>query len=231
MTQAPLIDIQHLTRSYPRSQKLIFDNFSMQLHTGEFCFLVGKSGSGKTTLVKFLMRQLNPPKKMIFFNKEDVARFTSTEVQSYRSRIGVVFQDFKLIDWMTVSDNISYPLRIHGKTLASEQQHSDHLLKLLWLEGRKDAYPPQLSGWERQRVAIARALVMHPKFIIADEPTGNIDDEAAYQIADTFIELHKEGYTVLFITHDRELQKYIESRTIARTILLDTQTESNQKNS
>lgn len=77
------------------------------------------------------MRQLNPPKKMIFFNKEDVARFTSTEVQSYRSRIGVVFQDFKLIDWMTVSDNISYPLRIHGKTLASEQQHSDHLLKLL----------------------------------------------------------------------------------------------------
>jgi cell division transport system ATP-binding protein len=110
----PLIDMQHLTWTYPDAISPIFENFSMKLEQGEFCFLVGKSGAGKTTLVKFLLRQLRPPTKMIFFNKEDIARFSRAEVQTYRSRIGVVFQDFKLIDWMTVEENIAFPLTIHG---------------------------------------------------------------------------------------------------------------------
>ena len=131
MTQAPLIDIQHLTWQYPREEQLIFDNFSMKLHQGEFCFLTGKSGSGKTTLVKFLLRQLTPPTKMVFFNKEDVARFSRREVQAYRSRIGVVFQDFKLIDWMTVGENITFPLSIHGQKKEEVQAHIDHLIQLL----------------------------------------------------------------------------------------------------
>jgi cell division transport system ATP-binding protein len=146
MTVAPLIDIQHLTWQYPREDQLIFDNFSLKLHQGEFCFLTGKSGAGKTTLVKFLLRQLTPPTKMIFFNKEDIARFSRTEVQAYRSRIGVVFQDFKLIDWMTVGENIMFPLTIHGQRKEEYQAHIDHLMHLLGLGHREQAYPAQLSG-------------------------------------------------------------------------------------
>lgn len=157
---------------------------------------------------------------MIFFNKEDVARFTRQEVQAYRSRIWVVFQDFKLIDRMTVYENITFPLSIHGQKKVDHQDHITHLIELLWLGHRVQAYPAQLSGGERQRVAIARALVMHPKLIIADEPTGNIDDEAAQHIADKFVALHQEWYTILFITHDRQLQTYIEQRTKTRIIHL-----------
>lgn len=218
-----LIDIQHLTWHYPDDQQLIFNNFSLQVHTGDFCFLVGKSGSGKTTLVKFLMRQLTPPIKMIFFNKEDIARFSRTEVQAYRSRVGVVFQDFKLIDWMTVRENIIYPLKLHQQGIGPATDYLNHLLELLKLTHRKHAYPAQLSWGERQRVAIARALVLHPKFVIADEPTWNIDDEAARVIADTFIKLHQEGNTILFITHDRNLQAYISSQTATRQVSIDQQ--------
>ena len=217
----PLIDMQHLTWTYPDATTPIFDNFSMKLEQGEFCFLVGKSGAGKTTLVKFLLRQLRPPTKMIFFNKEDIARFSRGEVQSYRSRIGVVFQDFKLIDWMTVEENIAFPLTIHGIQWVEHETHKKHLVEMLWLWDRLKAFPPALSGWERQRVAIARALILSPKLLIADEPTGNIDDESARQIADKFVQLHKEWYTILFITHDRELKSYIETQTVTRTVQLE----------
>lgn len=203
----------------------------MQVHQGEFCFLVWKSGSGKTTLVKFLLRELTPPTKMLFFNKEDIARFGRKEVQAYRSRIGVVFQDFKLIDWMTVEENILFPLVVHGLQSEAYIAHKEHLLDLLGLTHREKAYPAQLSGGERQRVAIARALIMHPKLIIADEPTGNIDDEAAQQIADKFIALHQEGYTILFITHDRGLQQYIEQQTITRVIYLWEESKEPEKKS
>jgi cell division transport system ATP-binding protein len=127
----PLIDMQHLTWTYPDATSPIFDNFSMKLEQGEFCFLVGKSGAGKTTLVKFLLRQLRPPTKMIFFNKEDIARFSRSEVQAYRSRIGVVFQDFKLIDWMTVEENILFPVTIHESTTQSYNEHKKHLIEML----------------------------------------------------------------------------------------------------
>ena len=221
MPQASLIDIQHLTWHYPDGTQLIFDNFSLQVHSGDFCFLVGESGAGKTTLVKFLIRQLTPPTKTIFFNKEDIARFTSNEVQGYRSRIGVVFQDFKLIDRMTVWENITYPLKLHRQDPKQEEAYLHHLMELLNLTHRKDAYPAQLSWWERQRVAIARSLVLHPKFVIADEPTWNIDDEAARVIADTFIKLHQEENTILFITHDHNLQEYIGEQTKTRQVSID----------
>lgn len=216
----PLIDIQHLTWTYPDAKKPLFADFTMKVEQGEFCFLVGKSGAGKTTLVKFLLRQLTPPTKMIFFNKEDIARFSRREVQAYRSRIGVVFQDFKLIDWMTVEENILFPVTIHASPSESYRTHMDHLITMLWLQDRLRAFPPQLSGWERQRAAIARALILSPKLLIADEPTGNIDDESARQIADKFVQLHKEWYTILFITHDSELKSYIEQQTTTRTVQL-----------
>lgn len=122
---------------------------------------------------------------------------------------------------MTVEENILFPVTIHEPTTQSYNEHKHHLIEMLWLHDRLHAFPPQLSGGERQRAAIARALILSPKLLIADEPTGNIDDESARQIADKFVQLHQEWWTILFITHDRELKTYIEQKTTTRTVQLE----------
>gem|GEM_PF-2052583 len=123
-----LIDIQSLTWGYTDSPSLVFDHFDFQLHRDDFCFVIGKSGIGKTTLVKFLMRELMPPKKMVFFKQEDLARLTTAEVQRYRRRIGVVFQDYKLIPHKTAYENIIYPLQVMGEDIS---QHHEYVIELL----------------------------------------------------------------------------------------------------
>jgi cell division transport system ATP-binding protein len=207
---SPIIEIHNLTWSYPWSSQLIFDNFSFELDQGDFCFLVGKSGSGKTTLVKFLLRQLVPPLKTIFYHKEDIARFSSDEVQNYRRNLGVVFQDYKLIETMTVWENITYPLIIDNIDPIEKYEFLEGILKIVWLSEKQHIPCQLLSGWEKQRVSIARSLASDPAFIIADEPTGNLDRDNSKQIADSMITLHKQGHTILFITHDQKLIEYIK---------------------
>lgn len=205
----PLIEVSALTWWYPGAHQLIFDDFHFTLQQGDFCFLVGKSGTGKTTLVKFLLRQLVPPLKTIFYNKEDIARFGADEVQTYRRNLGVVFQDFKLIETMTVRENVIYPLLIDGTDPLEKIQYLDSIMKMLGLFEKKQVPCKLLSWWEKQRVSIARALASDPKFIIADEPTGNLDRENSQAIADALIDLHKQGHTILLITHDQRLVDYI----------------------
>ncbi len=205
----PLIEINWLTRWYPDTDQLIFNNFHFTLEKGDFCFLIGKSGTGKTTLVKFLLRQLVPPLKTIFYNKEDIARFDSDEVQDYRRNLGVVFQDFKLIETMTVRENVTYPLLIDGTDPVEKIAYLEHILKTLGLSDKKQTVCNLLSWGEKQRVSIARALASDPKFIIADEPTGNLDRENSQAIADALIHLHEQGHTILLITHDQRLTDYI----------------------
>jgi len=210
--KTPLIEIENLTRWYPDSPSMIFKKFNFKLWPGEFVFIVGKSGVGKTTLVKFIIRQLRPPRKTIFFNKEDISRFSDKEVQKYRRQIGVIFQDFKLVDWKTVFENIAYPLEIFGFPKDKIKDKVNKLLYKLQLMDKKDELIPKLSWWEKQRVAIARALVHNPKFIIADEPTWNLDWEASKKIADILIELNKSWHTILFITHDLALLDYVKNK-------------------
>ncbi len=207
---SPLIDIQWLTRAYPGTTKNIFSHLFLSINKDDFCFVVGKSGIGKTTLVKFLIRQLQPPMRMIYHKKEDIARFTPWEVQRYRKRIGVIYQDYKLIDRKNVADNIAYPLEIAGIEKSLRTSKVAIIAEQLWLTDKLTTGIHQLSWGEKQRVAIARALVNDPEFIIADEATGNLDREASQKIADTLIGLNRAGNTIVCITHDRELIAYVQ---------------------
>lgn len=212
MKNDSLIQIQDLSRWYPDSPSLVFDHFDFELNKDDFCFVIGKSGIGKTTLVKFLMRELTPPKKMIFFKQEDLARLSTAEVQRYRRKIGVIFQDYKLIPHKTAYENIIYPLQIMGEDISKHHAYVVELLQQVWLAHQWDTLVDHMSGWEKQRVAIARSLVTKPEFVIADEPTGNLDWKTSTKIADMLVELNRKGNTILFITHDQRLIEYINDQ-------------------
>lgn len=207
-----IIEVHNLTRGYPRSERLIFDNFNFDLKQWDFCFLVGSSGSGKTTLVKFLLRQLNPPLKTIFYHKEDIARFWTKEVQRYRRNLGVVFQDYKLIETMSVWENVTYPLVVDNIDPVDRYDQLEYILKIVWLSDKKHMRCNLLSGGEKQRVGIARSLATEPAFIIADEPTGNLDRDNSISIVNNLITLHDHGHTILFITHDQRLIEYVKGK-------------------
>ncbi len=210
--KTPLIRIQWLDWAYPKAPNKTLNDVNFELTQGSFCFVVGKSGVGKTTLTKFILRQLTPPKGTIFHHRDDVARYSSSEVQAYRRKIWVVFQDCKLLDWKTVRENILYPLEIDGVAKNTQEEKLQEVLTLLDLSDNADKFPPALSWWEKQRVAIARALIRNPEFLVADEPTWNIDHEASRMIADTCININKQGTTILFITHDLSLIEYVQKK-------------------
>ncbi len=210
--QTPLIEIENLLWWYEKTHNYIFNKFNFKLFEWDFVVLLWKSWSWKTTMVKFLIRQLKPPKKSIFFKKEDIARFSNREVQKYRRNIGVIFQDFKLVDWKTVYENIAYNLEMRGEKKNKIEEKVNEVLYKVWLFDKKDEKIPKLSWWEKQRVAIARALVSNPQFIIADEPTWNLDMKNAKQIADLLIDLNNQWNTVLFITHDMTLVNYLKNK-------------------
>ena len=215
-----LIDIHGLKRSYPKATTPIFDGFDLTIEKDDFCFIVGHSGVGKTTLVKFLIRQLCPPKRMIFHKKEDIARFSGDEVQAYRRNIGVVHQDFKLIARKNVAENIEYPLEIARVSKKEREKKVDKILHLLDLQKKKKTKTHLLSWGEKQRVAIGRALINEPEFIIADEPTGNLDRESSKKIADTLIQLNKQWNTIVLITHNHQLIDYVNKHHHTKIIKL-----------
>lgn len=181
---------------------------------------MGKSGVGKTTLVKFLMRQLVPPRRTIFHGKDDISRYSAREVQSYRRDIWVVFQDFKLVDRKTAEQNLRYPLEISDLPGREAKERTWLMIQRLWLHSQRTHLAPTLSGWEKQRVAIWRALINEPEFIIADEPTGNLDRESSTMIADLLIESNVIGNTIVFITHDQELVKYVQAKHTVKVVEL-----------
>lgn len=173
---------------------------------------MGKSGVWKTTLVKFLMRQLVPPRRTVFHGKDDISRYSAREVQAYRRDIWVVFQDFKLVDRKTAEQNLRYPLEISDVTKREAKDRAWLMIERLGLWSQRSHLAPTLSGWEKQRVAIWRALINKPEFIIADEPTGNLDRASSKMIADLLIESNGLWNTILFITHDQELVKYVQGK-------------------
>lgn len=215
-----LVEIQWLTRGYEKSPSLIFDKFNFKIYKNDFYFILWRSWVGKTTLSKFLIRHLKPPKKMIFYKKEDIARFTDAEAQRYRRKIWVIYQDFKLIDRKTVQQNIAYPLELVWEDPLKIEKKVNDILYKMELMDKRDEKIPYLSWWEKQRVAIARALVAKPEFIIADEPTWNLDQDTSKRIADILIDINREWNTVLFITHDMELLEYIKTKISIKLVKL-----------
>lgn len=206
-----LINVTGLTRGY-NEHKPLFQDLQFGLEKGDFCFIMWPSGAGKTTLIKILTRQISPARGTVFYKNEDLSRFTDDEVQQYRRKIGIIFQDYKLIPDKTVAENVLYPLEMNHVDHEIAEQKLAEVLERVHMSHKKYEKAYALSGGEKQKVAIARALITNPEFIIADEPTGNLDWEASKMIADLLIEAHNAGNTILFITHSTQLMQYVQEK-------------------
>jgi cell division transport system ATP-binding protein len=185
----------------------ILKDVTFRLDPGAFCFLTGASGAGKTSLMRLLFMALKPTRGLISVFGQDVATLRRAELPALRRRIGVVFQDFMLLDHLSAFDNVALPLRVAGKSAASYRRDVLDLLGWVGLKDHANALPPVLSGGEKQRVAIARAIIGKPEFLLADEPTGNVDPDLAKRLLHLFMELNRLGTTVMIATHDQSLIK------------------------
>ncbi len=212
-----MIELKNVSKTY-RTGVTALRNINLTIEDGEFCFIVGKSGSGKSTLVHLLTKELDADSGRITVNDTDLGKLKRSRVPSYRRRLGVVFQDFRLLEDRTVYENIAFAQLIIGKSDAEIFENVTKILSLTGLSTKADSYPRQLSGGEQQRTAIARALVNHPEIIIADEPTGNLDHENAEEIMKLLEKINEQGTTVIVITHDREMVNRMNRRTVSMSM-------------
>ncbi|OGM57165.1 cell division ATP-binding protein FtsE [Candidatus Woesebacteria bacterium RIFCSPHIGHO2_12_FULL_46_16] len=202
-----MIEFKNVSKSYGSIKALA--DISFKVANGEFVFITGPSGAGKTTLLKLILREILPDSGQIVFDGADIVGLSQEEVPHLRQKIGVVFQDFKVLPERTVRENVEVPLAVVGVNPEEWEARVDQVLKLVGLDKRTELFPSQLSGGELQRVSLARALVVNPKLILADEPTGNLDSETADGVMDLFEKINKEGKTVIMATHnERIIEKY-----------------------
>jgi len=189
-------------------------DISFDVNDGEFVFITGPSGSGKTTLLRLITRELLPDQGEIALDKIDVTKLRGKEIPLYRQKLGIVFQDFKVLPEKTVKENVEMALAVCGVDRKEWNDRVNHVVELVGLGKRANLFPSQLSGGELQRVSLARSLVVNPKIILADEPTGNLDWKTADMIMDLFDKVNKEGKTVLVATHHEKIIDKMKKRTI-----------------
>jgi cell division transport system ATP-binding protein len=199
-----VIHFYHVTKRFDRDHVALQD-VSFQIEKGEFVFLSGASGAGKSTLLRLILRQLVPTEGQILVNGRNLAALKRVQLPFFRREIGMVFQDFKLIERMTVFENLSFVMTVLGIPAKEQKRKAYAVLRAVNLQQRLNAYPRQLSGGEQQRVAIARALINDPRVLVADEPTGNLDPELAREILRIFLDANVRGSTVLMASHNEEL--------------------------
>ena len=190
----------------------VLRDLSFQIEPHSFQFLTGPSGAGKTSLLRLLFLSLQPTRGLITVFNQDVATVSSDTLAILRRRIGIVFQDFRLLDHMTTYENVALPFRVMGKNEGSYREQVVELLHWVGLGDRMGAMPPVLSGGEKQRAAIARAVIARPQLLLADEPTGNVDPNLAQRLLRLFVELNKSGTTVVIATHDIGLMDQYDAR-------------------
>ena len=207
--------MNHVTKVYDNSKTIALDDVSFRIEDGEFVFLVGPSGSGKTTLMKLITGEIRATSGSVIVNDFDMVRIRRHKLPKMRRTLGVVFQDFRLIDNMTVYDNVAFAMRIIGAKNRDIRRRVPYVLDLVGLSGREKRKPSQLSGGEQQRVAIARALVNSPRMIVADEPTGNLDPARSLELMLLFEKINELGTTVLVVTHEKELVNALSKRVIS----------------
>ena len=199
-----MIQVAHLVKSYGLGRPALAD-ISFEIARGEVAFISGPSGAGKSTLLKLLFRQEEPSEGQIWIDGRNVTRLHSRAVAQLRRRIGLVFQEFRLLPHLTALDNIALAAQVAGASKRASRTRAYQLLRELGLKERYDASPFTLSGGEQQRVAIARALINDPAVLLADEPTGNVDAEAAEEVRKLLLRLRERGATILIATHDRHM--------------------------
>ena len=199
-----MIHFYHVTKRFDRYSTALND-VTFHVEKGEFVFLTGPSGAGKSTLLKLILRQITPTEGQIIVNGRNLAAMKPSQLPYFRREIGMVFQDFKLIERMTVFENLSFILTVLNVPPKEHKKKAYQALRSVDLHHKLNAFPLQLSGGEQQRVAIARALINDPLVLVADEPTGNLDPDLSREIIQIFSEANLRGSTVLLATHDRDL--------------------------
>jgi len=213
---SPLIELKHVYKSYEQDLTILED-INLRIGKGEFVFVNGPSGAGKTTLLKVMLCLERSTKGEVWVDGINLKRLSNSKIPYLRRRMGMVFQDFKLIENLTVFENVALSMEVCGIKKSVIEQRVDQVLKSLGLEIKKRIYPRRLSGGEQQRVAVARAVVNDPLVLLADEPTGNLDAGRAADIMSLFSEISARGTTVIFATHNQELIR----STAKRVIVLD----------
>ena len=209
-----MIQFTNVVKSYEQGNNAL-NGANLQVEDGEFCFLVGPSGSGKSTIIKLITGELKPTSGTVHVNGYSLERIRKREIPYLRRTVGVVFQDFRLIDKMTVYENVAFAMRVIGAREKEIRERVPYVLELVGLESKMNRHPNEMSGGEQQRLAIARALVNNPSTIIADEPTGNLDPERSFEIMALLQEINNLGTTVLVVTHDHKLVEMFGKRVIA----------------
>ena len=205
-----MIRLNNIGLAYDRGQDVLSE-VSFHLRPGSFHFLTGPSGAGKTSLLRLLFMSQHPTRGHIYLFNQDVSQVATSKRAQLRRRIGIVFQDFRLLDHLTTWENVALPLRVVGKRVSDYKEDVTDLLQWVGLGDRMHAYPSVLSGGEKQRAAIARAVIGKPELLLADEPTGNIDPQMARRLLRLFIELNRLGTSVLIATHDHQLMRQFKA--------------------
>jgi len=211
--ESPQLEFRKVTKVYA-SDIVALDEVSFKLYPGEFAFLVGESGAGKSTVVKILLREENPTSGEIYLNDENILEIPKKDFYLIRRKIGVVFQDYKLLESKTVFENVAIALDVVDTTEEEEREIIPNVLEMVGLLSKKDNFPAQLSGGEKQRVAIARSLAHEPDILVADEPTGMIDPDSGDKIMEILDRVNKQGTTILMATHNRDIVNTWKKRVI-----------------
>lgn len=208
-----LVYYKNVSKAYNGS--LVLDNITFEVEPGEFVSIVGRSGVGKTTILKMLIREEVPTKGRVFFNKKDINKLKPNEITFLRRKIGMIFQDFRLLSNKTAYENVSFAMEVAGYSDKMIQKDAPELLKLVNLENKANNFPYQLSAGEKQRVVIARVLAQRPELILADEPTGDLDPINTWEIIKLLTKINELGTAVILATHDKEVINTLNKRVIS----------------
>ena len=209
-----MLIMSDVSKVYPGGSMALQD-VNVHIEPGEFVFVVGPSGAGKSTFIKMLFREVLPTTGSIFVNGMDILSLTPKEIPFMRRQLGIIFQDYRLLPDRTVYENVAFAMQVIEAPHRKIKRQVMNMLDLVGLRHRANAYPNELSGGEQQRIAIARAIVNDPVFVIADEPTGNLDPETSWDIMEIFKEINDTGTTIVMATHDKEVVDAMGKRVIA----------------
>ena len=209
-----MLELSHVKMRYPASKTYALNDVSLKIEKGEFVFIVGSSGSGKTTLIKLLLKELDPTSGKIKVADTDYSKLKRKNIPKIRRKIGVVFQNFRLLKDRTVYENVAFAQRVIETPSRYIRRQVPAMLTLVGLADKYKSFPKQLSGGEQQRVALARALVNKPEILLADEPTGNLDPKNSWEIMRLLEDVNKKGTTVVVVTHNKEIVNMMKKRVI-----------------
>ncbi|WP_138203497.1 cell division ATP-binding protein FtsE [Haloimpatiens lingqiaonensis] len=209
-----MIKFENVTKVY-NNNVLALSNVNIEIDNGEFVFLVGPSGAGKSTFIKILLKEVEPSSGTVIVNDTNLTEIKRGEVPYYRRKIGVVFQDFRLIPSLNVYENVAFAMRVIGASSREIRKKVPTVLSLVGLSKKYKAFPNELSGGEQQRVSLARAIVNNPSLLIADEPTGNLDPETTLEIMDILQDINRAGTTIVMATHAKDIVDNMKKRVIA----------------